>query len=103
MKISRRSAALIAACVLVSACGGAGSGDPIRFVVPAHASFSQIADTLAARGIISAKPVFEVYGRVNGAAGKIKPGTYAFRKGTSWNRVLGDMKAGKVLTAKLVI
>lgn len=88
---------------LFTGCGGAGTGEPIRFVIPQGSSFSQISDTLSARGIIKTKPMFAVYARIKGAAGSMKPGTYAFKKGTSWDRILGDMKAGKVLTAKLVI
>lgn len=87
----------------VAGCGGTGSGDPIRFVVPQGSSFAQIADTLAARDIIGNKTAFKAYARVKGASSSIKPGTYAFRHGTSWDRILGDMKAGRVLTAKLVI
>jgi UPF0755 protein len=94
---------VLLSAVIMSACGGAGSGAPIRFVVPQGASFTQIADTLSARHIIKNKPIFKIYSRIRGAASAIKPGTYAFRQGTSWDRILGDMKAGKVLTAKLVI
>jgi UPF0755 protein len=33
----------------------------------------------------------------------VKPGTYAFRQGTGWKRVLEDLDAGRVLTEKLVV
>jgi UPF0755 protein len=98
-----RTLALVIIAASVAACGGAGSGEPIRFVVPEGASFAQIADSLKAHEIIGAKPVFEVYARMKGVSGAIKPGTYAFRKGTAWDRILGDMKAGRVLTAKLIV
>jgi UPF0755 protein len=97
----QRVALLIA--LSTAACGGAGSGEPVRFVVPPGASFSQITDTLAARHIIRNKSVFKLYSRVKGAASAIRPGTYAFKEGTSWDRILGDMTAGKVLPAKHVI
>jgi UPF0755 protein len=93
----------LCAVVLIAACGGAGEGDPIRIEVRSGASFSQIADSLAAREIIGNKTLFQVYGRVKGASGSLKPGTYAFKRGTSWDRILSDMKAGRVLTAKLTI
>ena len=93
----------LAAVVLLAACGGEGEGEPVRIEVRPGASFSQIADTLAARDIIDKKTVFQIYGRVKGASGSLKPGTYAFKRGTSWDRILSDMKAGRVLTAKLTI
>lgn len=92
-----------AVAVALAGCGGAGTGAPVRFVVREGSSFAQIADTLTSRHIVRGKLLFEVYARVKGAAGSIKPGTYAFKQGASWDRILGDMKAGKVLTARLVI
>ncbi|MEO5509716.1 MAG: endolytic transglycosylase MltG, partial [Longimicrobiales bacterium] len=93
----------LALSVSLAACGGAGEGEPIRVDVPAGASFSQIADSLARHDIISKKVAFQAYGRIKGASGSLKPGTYAFKRGTSWNRILADMRAGRVLTAKLTI
>ena len=86
-----------------AACGGEGEGDPVRVHVPAGASFSQVADSLEAHDIVVAGPLFRLYARATGAAGNVKPGTYAFRRGTDWRRVLGDLQAGRVLTAKLTI
>jgi UPF0755 protein len=102
-QIRLRALALLIGGAFLTGCGGAGKGEPIRFVVAPGSSFSQITDTLAARGIIRTKPLFAMYARIKGAAGAMKPGTYAFKQGTSWDRIIGDMKAGKVLTAKLVI
>ncbi len=98
-----RPLAVAPVLVMLASCGGVGEGEAVRFDVPAGASFSQIADTLAARDIIGNKTMFQVYGRVKGAGGSLKPGTYAFKRKTSWDRILGDMKAGRVLTAKLTI
>jgi UPF0755 protein len=88
---------------VLTGCGGAGSGDPVRIVVPRGASFSQVTDSLAAHDIINMAPLFKLYGRAKGAAGSLKPGTYAFKRGTAWQRILDDMHDGKVLTARLVI
>ena len=38
-----------------------------------------------------------------GAAGSVKPGTYAFREGTGWKTVIEALHEGRVLTARLVI
>jgi len=96
--------ALAAAFGLVLAgCAGEGSGDVVRVHVPSGASFAQVTDSLAAKDIVAAPPLFELYARATGATGDVKPGTYAFRKGTGWKRVLADLRAGRVLTARVVI
>ncbi|MGH7552906.1 MAG: endolytic transglycosylase MltG, partial [Longimicrobiales bacterium] len=91
------------ALVLATGCNGEGEGDIVRVRVPRGASFSQITDSLAAKDIVAAPPLFEAYARVTGAASKIRPGTYGFRRNTGWRRVLDDLVAGRVLLAKLVI
>src|SRR5690606_17195277 len=84
-------------------CRGEGSGEPVRVHIPAGASFSQVTDSLAAKEIVAAPPLFKLYARLTGAAGTAKPGTYAFRKGTGWQTVIDALQEGDVLTAKLVI
>ena len=91
------------ATLALSACGGEGSGDPVRVHIPVGASFSQVTDSLASKDIISAPPLFKLYARARSATSSVKPGTYAFRRGTSWDRVLDDLRSGRVLTARLVI
>ena len=93
--------ALIA--LTLAACGGQPTGPKLPVQVPAGASFSQIADSLEARGIIGNKPIFRIYARVTGADSRVRPGTYGFQKGESWGSILSDLKEGRVLTAKLVI
>ena len=88
---------------LLAACGGAGRGEPVRVHVPVGASFGEVTDSLAKYQIITAPVLFQVYARVRGASRGVKPGTYGFRRGTSWDRVLDDLNAGRVLTARLVI
>jgi UPF0755 protein len=90
--------------VLLAACGkGAGTGDKLPVQVPPGASFSQITDTLTARGIVNNATFFRIYARVNGADARVRPGTYGFRKGQSWKLILDDFRAGRVMTAKLVV
>lgn len=86
-----------------AACAGEGSGDPVRVHVPAGASFSQVTDSLAAKDVVTAPPLFKLYARFTGAAGSVKPGTYAFRPGTGWKTVIAALREGRVLTARLVI
>ncbi|HEX7119611.1 MAG TPA: endolytic transglycosylase MltG [Longimicrobiales bacterium] len=94
-------AAILAATA--SACGGDGDGDLIRVRVPRGASFSAVTDSLSKKGIIRAPTLFRVYARLTGADRNIKPGTYGFRKGTGWKRVLDDLHAGRILRIRLVI
>jgi UPF0755 protein len=97
-------ACLVALAAVTGACGSSeGEGDPVRLTVPNGASFSQVADTLAARDIIGRTALFKLYARVTGAATSVKPGTYAFRRGTSWRNILDDLEAGRVLTARVVV
>jgi UPF0755 protein len=100
-----RSPVLLAFLALfVAACGsGEGEGEPIRMNVPAGASFSQVTDTLAAHDIIRMPAVFKVYARMRNATGSVKPGTYAFRRGTAWSQILADLTGGSVLTARVVV
>jgi UPF0755 protein len=91
------------AALLLAACGGSGDGELVRVHVPVGASFSQVTDSLASKDVIRAATLFKIYARAKSATGSVKPGTYAFRKGTSWSQVLADLNSGRVLTARLVI
>lgn len=106
-RIGRGRAPLAALAILfaMSACGGMseGEGEPIRINVPRGASTSQIADSLAARDIIDGALAFRLYARAKGVAGSIKAGTYEFRRGVGWNRLLDDLEHGRVVNDRLVI
>lgn len=95
--------ALLAAGLLLSACSGEGEGEPELVTVPQGASFSQVTDSLAAHGIVRAPSLFRLYGRVVGAAGEIRPGTYRFRPGTGWKTALAKLRSGDVVLARVVI
>lgn len=75
----------------------------MRVRVPSGASFSQVTDSLAAKGLIDNRGLFSFIGRLTGAADEIKPGTYGFRRGASWIRILDDLRQGRILTVRLVI
>ena len=71
--------------------------------VPPGAGFSQITDTLTTRGIIGNGTFFRIYARLKGADSRVRPGTYGFQKGQSWDAILEDFRLGRVMTAKLVV
>ncbi|MCI0435441.1 MAG: endolytic transglycosylase MltG [Gemmatimonadetes bacterium] len=97
-----RSAALLALASALAACGGGpGEGPPIRVDVREGAPFAEVADSLAARGIIGNAFFFRVYARVTGDATRIRPGPYAFRRRAAWRSVLDDLVAGRILTARI--
>jgi UPF0755 protein len=100
---SRCLATALGAALLLPACGGEGEGEPVQVQVPRGASFSQVTDTLSERGVIRAPTLFKVYARAKNATGGVKPGTYAFRPGTSWAQILDDLNAGRVRSARIVI
>lgn len=89
--------------MVLAACGGEGEGEPVRVHVPRGASFSTVADSLDAHNIVGMSPLFRLYARATGAASRVKPGTYAFRRNTDWRRILADLQAGRVLTARITI
>src|SRR5690606_37375850 len=60
-------------------------------------------DSLASRDIIDSPMLFKLYAPIKSATASVKPGTYAFRPGTSWSTILHDLESGSVLTARLVI
>ena len=58
----------------LTACGGQGpgSGAVQRVTVPAGAAFSQVADTLEARGLVDSPRLLRLYARATGAAEAIQ-------------------------------
>jgi UPF0755 protein len=89
----------------VAACGGRGegTGEPVRIRVRAGAPFSEVADSLQAARIITQPRLFRWYARLSGKATRVKPGTYEFRPEVAWGRLLDDLVAGNIVTAKLTI
>lgn len=99
---------LILLCLLlltpfVPGCSGNPEGEPVRISVRPGASFGEVTDSLASKGIVDFAPAFKIYARVEGTAGKVRPGTYAFQRGTSWGDILEAFRTGRVMTAKLVV
>ena len=103
MRIARTLYLLLSLAPLLLSCGGEGSGPKLPVQVPPGASFAQITDSLTARGIVGNDTFFRLYARVKGADSRVRPGTYGFQKGESWDAILDDLKEGRVMTAKLVV
>lgn len=101
MRIFMRNTLLL--LPLAVACSGEGQGEPVRVRVPEGASFAQVADSLHKRDIIAVPWAFSIYARATGKADRVKPGTYAFRPGTGWARLLDDLVAGRILSFRLVV
>ncbi len=98
-----RPAPALAALALLAhaACGGTPEGEPVRIDVRRGAPFVEVAEALATADIIGSPFLFRVYARVSGDATRIRPGPYAFRRGTPWRAILDDLVAGRVLTARI--
>lgn len=92
-----RRLALIALAAFLTACGGEGSGAPVRVVIPRGASLRVAADSLASKGVIRAPRLFLLYARLTDRDRRIKAGTYLLRRNTSWGRALDALAEGKGL------
>ncbi|HET9949710.1 MAG TPA: endolytic transglycosylase MltG, partial [Longimicrobiales bacterium] len=105
--ISRKRASLVGAgvaVVLVLLLALASRpGEPVELTIPRGATLSEVADTLEARGVIRARPLFELYARVRGADRKIRAGRYAMAAPSSWAETLRRLTRGAVLTEAVVI
>lgn len=100
----RFSKLIVGITLITSACGsGAGTGKRLSVQVPPGSSFAQIADSLHARDIVSFPPAFRIYARLTKSDAQVRPGTYGFRRGEAWSRILKDLREGNVITAKVVI
>ena len=80
-----------------------GDGEKVRVNVPRGASMSEVADTLAAHGLVANSFFFRAYARVKGVASSMKAGTYEFNEGVGWGRLLDDIAHGRVVNDRLVI
>jgi len=87
------------------ACGGTGEGEgPVRKVtVPSGASFSAVADSLESKGNVGSPTMLRIYARVTRAAGSVQAGTYQFREGAGYKKVLDDLTKGRVAADRLVV
>jgi UPF0755 protein len=62
-----------------------------------------VADSLDARDVVGSPTLFRLFARLSGAANDIQAGTYEFREGAGWRKVLGDLTAGRIASDRLVV
>jgi UPF0755 protein len=98
-----RNLPLLALALLAACGGGTPSGPPVRFTVPRASGLNAVADTLAAREIVSSAARFKIYARTQGAASRIQPGVYEVRRGTGWDEILRKLTTGDVVKTRVVI
>lgn len=96
-----RWTALTVAIVAAPACGTDAA--PVEVRIPRGATLSEVVDTLAERDIVRAPTLFELYARVRGAGSEIRAGAYTLRPHSSWNRVIGSLTRGEVLTVPMTV
>src|SRR5215210_6864878 len=95
--------ALVAACVVVAACGGQPHGAPTRVIIPRGASFGQATDSLARVNLVGSKKMFRLYGRLTGGDRNIKPGTYLLKPGTPWKDIVSALNGGHGMVNTITI
>lgn len=83
--------------------GREGEGPVVHVRVPQGAAFGTVMDSLTAHDIVAYPRLFRIYARVTGADRSIKPGTYGFRSGVGWDRLLADLHQGRILTQRITI
>jgi UPF0755 protein len=76
---------------------------PLRFKVPAGASFAHVAGDLAAQGIVAHPRVWTLYARLTGLAPAVKAGEYEVQPGTTARQLLTKMVNGQVLLHSFTI
>jgi UPF0755 protein len=72
-------------------------------VVPPGASFNQVVDSIEAHAIVERPLMLRLYARLTGEAGDVQAGTYEFRQGTGYRRVLEDLVAGRTASDRVVV
>jgi len=84
----------VVAAVFMTSCRGAGTGEA-RLIIPRGATLRIAADSLEHHGVIQNATAFRIYALLRRGDRSIRAGTYVFKRGTSWGRVLDDLRGGK--------
>lgn len=100
-------AALVLVIVLLAVAGAAvgryllyhpevevAAGQPVHVTVPQGATTAEIADMLAAAGIVDSALMFRYQARERGVDGDLKPGEYDLATGMPYEAVLDQLTAG---------
>jgi UPF0755 protein len=76
---------------------------PLRFKVPAGASFAHVAGDLARQGVVAHPKVWSWYAQLKGLAPAVKAGEYEIQPGTTPRELLTKMVNGQVLLHSFTI
>lgn len=94
----------LAAAAAMSACGApANEGEPVEFTVPSGAGFSEVTDTLAARGLVGQPRLFRAFASFRGDDRNIRAGTYRVPSGIRWVPLLDRLVEGRVVTVPVTV
>lgn len=89
----------------VAGCGPSASpgSEPVAIDIPDGAGFSQVVDTLTARGLVTRPTLFTLYARWKQADREVRSGRYELVPGTDWSGILEDLTTGRVVMRELTI
>jgi UPF0755 protein len=90
------------AIALMLSCHGTGAGEA-RVIIPRGATLRVAADSLEAHGVVQSATAFRLYALLRRGDRSIRAGTYLFRRGSSWGRVLDDLRGGKGIEHSITI
>lgn len=90
------------ALLLLAACGP-GSDVPVRLRVLRGASFSQVTDSLVARGVIENRLGFRLMGRLTHTDRQLKPGLYEFPAHIASSDVLSMLRDGRTIELRFTL
>ncbi|MGE3527144.1 MAG: endolytic transglycosylase MltG [Gemmatimonadales bacterium] len=97
-------AVLTLGVLALAACRGPEPGaTPERITIPAGASFSQVTDSLVARGVVEHRGWFKFLARVRGLDRSVQAGLYEVRPGESAWQVLNLLRDGRVVTTRFTV
>lgn len=91
------------AALLALGCLGAPAADPVWVEIPAGASVSAVAESLAAHSIVASAAEFERIARVGHRYRGIQPGIYPLRPSMHTGHVLALLRRGRPPAAKVVV
>lgn len=103
-RVRRFTLAATAVTLTLLACGGVPAREEtVRVTVPQGASFKQVTDSLAARGVIGNPLWFRVLGRIRGVDRKVGAGVYEFAPGETVDQVLAALASNRVAAQRFTV
>jgi UPF0755 protein len=77
--------------------------EPAQILIPPGASFSEVTDSLVARGVVTHATWFKLIARVRGLDRSVQAGAYEFRLGESSWKVLNTLKSGRTAATRFTV